>query len=71
MLTQDKIKVHVTQTEREYLEFLVNRRLNDVSAECVRPNRFKTCTKDLSCKVHGEEMRQLTQLKYELSQAGS
>jgi hypothetical protein len=53
----ESIKVHVTQVQRELLEFLVNRRRNDLA-------RVRGGTET-------EEYRNLSELKTELQQAGT
>lgn len=53
----DLIKVYVTSTQREYLEFLVNRRLNELG---LKEGGTKT-----------EEYKQLEPLKKELQHAGT
>lgn len=68
--TKDElIKVHVTPTQREYLEFLVNRRLNDVRIARGAYGVFGPSWKTIP--EPSEEERQLEALKHELSQAGT
>lgn len=55
------IKVHVTQVQRELLEFLVNRRLNDLLQR-----KYK-----VGEEIGTEEMYNLVELKKELQQAGT
>lgn len=69
-MSSETIKVHVTQVQREYLEFLVNRRLNDLkmargAAMVLGPSPAKTVPPP------GAEEVELEAIKYELIQAGS
>jgi len=64
----DLIKVHVTQTQREYLEFLVNRRIRDLERQSgYGPGLGPT----LQDHIPSEELQQLRLLKTELYQAGT
>lgn len=62
------IKVHVTQTQREYLEFLVARRVNDLERREGAPNGLQPSARPF---VGSEELRQLRELQVELRQAGT
>lgn len=57
---EDKVKVHVTKEQREELEFLVKRRINDI----------RISKKELVGEI-ADELRRLGELYRELRQAGT
>lgn len=62
-MQNDLIKVYVTPAQREYLEFLVNRRINDIeNAERSKPRGYRS---------DPNELIELRNIKHELFQAGS
>jgi hypothetical protein len=66
----DKIKVRLTKKQREYVEFLVNRRLSDLKYEQGTQTRRMT-PEQAAFRVDAvnAELVQLTELKSELQQA--
>lgn len=68
-MPEDLIKVHVTPAQREYLEFLVNRRIHDLQLREGRGGAGLGAGRKMPDP--SAEYLELEKIKWELQQAGT